>query len=141
MIYCGDGGGYDDEEDSDDGGDGDTDEDGDDGGDEGKDGTEEALTMMKRKEHSIHKKSEATIDDYINRDKDQISEGMTLTHLVSKTKKSRWAIDEAEVERERRAREPIFEMFLFAIADTLQFFLLWLESFQNFGLFAGRSHD
>ena len=89
MIYCGDGGGYDDEEDSDDGGDGDTDEDGDDGGDEGKDGTEEALTMMKRKEHSIHKKSEGIIDDYNNRDKDQISEGMTLTHLMSKTKKSR----------------------------------------------------
>ena len=72
MIYCGDGGGYDEEEDSDD------------GGDEGKDGTEEALTMMKRKEHSIHKKSERTIEDYNKCEKDQISEGMTLTrqHII-----------------------------------------------------------
>ena len=88
----------------------------------------------------FYKKNERTIDDYINRDKDQISEGMTLTHLMSKTKKSRWAIDEAKVERERRTREPIFEMFLFAIADTFQF-LFCFESFQNIGVVAGRIHD
>ena len=74
MIYCG-CGVYDDEEDSDDGEDGDADEDGDidedgdeeadsdDGGDESKDGIEEALIMMKGKKHSIHKKSERTIED------------------------------------------------------------------------------
>ena len=88
MIYCG-GGGHDDDEDGDDGEDGDEEEDSDDGGDESKDGIEEALIMMKGKEHSIHKKSERTIEDYNKCEKDQISEGMTLTHLMSKTKKSR----------------------------------------------------